>query len=274
MMIRRPTFTPRMWLILAHDLLATAAAVVASFLIRFEDARFTERWRLLLILLPAFMFYSGFVYGFLGLYKSKWRFTSVPDLYNIVRAATVLALTLLALDYVLVAPNVFSTFFFGKITIAVYLLLQIAFLSGSRITYRYFRYTRTLQHAKEGGSTPTVVVGRTADADVLLRAIESGAVTKISPVGILSPSAADQGQAIRGVSVLGGTDDIEGVFTDLRNRGINVTRLVLTPTALSPEQRPETILMRARRLGLVTSRLPSLDHGEEALRLTSVNIED
>jgi FlaA1/EpsC-like NDP-sugar epimerase len=269
-----PNFTPRMGFILAHDLLVTAAALVASFLIRFEDERLTDRWRLLLILLPAFVFYSAFVYGFFGLYKSKWRFTSLPELFNIVRATTVLALTLLALDYVLVAPNVFSTFFFGKITIALYWLLQIAFLSGPRITYRYFRYTRTLQHAKEGGSTPTVIVGRTADADVLLRAIESGAVTKISPVGILSPSAADQGQAIRGVSVLGGPDDIEGVITDLRNRGINLTRLVLTPSALSPEQRPETILMRARRLGLVTSRLPSFDDGEEALRLTPVNIED
>src|SRR5215813_12414866 len=273
-MIRLSTFTPRMWLILIHDLLATAAAVVASFFIRFEEGGLAERWQLLTVLLPPFILYSAFVYGFSGLYKAKWRFTSLPDLYNIVRAATILAVTLLALDYVLVAPNVFSTFFFGKITIALYWLLQIAFLSGSRITYRYFRYTRTLQHAKEGGSTPIVVVGRTADADVLLRAIESGAVTKISPVGILSPSSADQGQAIRGISVLGGPDDVERVITDLRNRDINVTRLVLAPSALAPEERPETILMRARRLGLATSRLPSLDDGGEALRLAPVNVED
>jgi FlaA1/EpsC-like NDP-sugar epimerase len=273
-MLRRSTFTPRMWLILAHDLLATAAAVVASFFIRFEDARFTERWPLLLILLPAFVFYSGFVYGFLGLYKSKWRFTSVPDLYNIVRAATVLAVTLLALDYVLVAPNIYSTFFFGKLTIVLYWLLQIAFLSGPRIAYRYFRYTRTLQQAKAGDSTPVLVVGRTADADVLLRAIESGAVTKIRPVGILSPSRADRSQAIRGISVLGDPDDLESVITDLRTRGTNVTRLVLTPSALTPEAKPETILMRARRLGLGTSRLPSLDDGGEALRLAPINVED
>src|ERR1700687_5616992 len=80
------TFAPRMWLILAHDLLATAVAVVASFFIRFEGAGLAERWRILAILLPAFVLYSGFVYGFCGLYKSKWRFTSLPDLYNIVRA--------------------------------------------------------------------------------------------------------------------------------------------------------------------------------------------
>jgi FlaA1/EpsC-like NDP-sugar epimerase len=273
-MIRLSTFTPRMWLILAHDLLATAAAVVASFFIRFEETGLTDRWRFLAILLPAFVVYSSFVYVFSGLYKAKWRFTSLPDLFNIVRAATVLALTLLALDYVLVAPNVYGTFFFGKITIVLYWLLQIAFLSGPRIAYRYFRYTRTLRHAKAGDSMPILVVGRTADADVLLRAIESGAVKKIRPVGILSPSLADRGQAIRGISVLGGPDDIEAVVGELSKGGTDVTRLVLTPSTLAPDAKPETILMRARRLGLVTSRLPSLDDGGEALRLAPVNVED
>jgi len=273
-MIRFSSFTPRMWLILVHDLLATAAAVVASFFIRFEEAGLAERWRFLAILLPAFVVYSGFIYGVSGLYKAKWRFTSLPDLFNIVRAATILAVTLLALDYVLLAPNVYGTFFFGKITIVLYWLLQIAFLAGPRIAYRYFRYTRTLLHAKAGGSTPILVVGRTADADVLLRAIESGAVTKIRPVGILSPSMADRGQAIRGISVFGGPDDIEGVVAELSKRDINVTRLVLTPSALVPEAKPETILMRARRLGLATSRLPSLDDGGEALQLAPVNVED
>jgi FlaA1/EpsC-like NDP-sugar epimerase len=273
-MIGFSSFTPRMWLILAHDLLATAAAVVASFFIRFEEAGLAERWRWLAVMLPVFVLYAGLVYGFFGLYRAKWRFTSLPDLYNIVRAATVLAVTLLALDYVLLAPNVYGTFFFGKITIVLYWLLQIAFLTGPRVAYRQFRYSRTLQHARAGDSALALVVGRTADADVLLRAIESGAVTKIRPVGILSPSPADRGQAIRGVSVLGDPGDIERVIADLRNRGSNVTRLVLTPSALAPEAGPETILMRARRLGLATSRLPSLDDGGEALRLKPVDVED
>jgi O-antigen biosynthesis protein WbqV len=263
-----------MWLILAHDLLATAAAVVASFFIRFEGAGLAERWRWLVVLVPALVLYSALVYGWCGLYKAKWRFTSLPDLSNIVRAATVLAVTLLVIDYVLLAPNVHGTFFFGKITIVLYWLLQIAFLSGPRIAYRYFRYTRTLQHARAGGSTPALVVGVTADADVLLRAIENGAVTKIRLAGILSPSPADRGQGIRGVSVLGDPSDLDRVIADLRQRGINVTRLVLTPTALAPEAKPENILMRARRLGLATSRLPSLDAGGEALSLAPVNVED
>ncbi|MEA3073140.1 MAG: hypothetical protein QOD29_4586, partial [Alphaproteobacteria bacterium] len=211
---------------------------------------------------------------FFDIYKAKWRFTSLPELYNLVRASTVLAVALLALDYVLVAPNIYGTFFFGKITILLYWLLQISFLSGPRVAYRYFRYTRALHHAKATEAAPTLVLGRAADADVLLRAIESGAVTKVRPVGILSSSPADRNQSIRGVSVLGDMDDLERIVADLADREVKVTRLVLMPTAFEPEARPETILMRARRLGLATSRLPSLHEGGEVLRLAPVKVED
>ena len=57
-------------------------------------------------------------------------------------------------------------------------------------------------------------------------------------------------------------------------RGRRVARVVLTPSAFEPDAKPETLLMQARRLGLATSRLPSLDEGGEALRLAPVNVED
>ena len=173
MKFRLPALTRRQLLILTHDLLATAAALVVSFFLRFEAAGVVERAQYLAILIPPFVLYAGLIYGFFGLYRAKWRFTSLPDLYDIVRAATVLALTLLALDYILLARNIYGFFFFGKIIIILYWLLQIAFLAGPRVAYRHFRHARTLQHAKAGDSVPALIVGRTADADVLLRAIEN-----------------------------------------------------------------------------------------------------
>src|SRR5262245_36925139 len=95
-----PTLTRRQLLVLTHDILATAAAVVVSFFIRFEATGVVERLPLLAIFIPPFVLYAGLVYVFFGLYRTKWRFTSLPDLYDIVRAVTVLAVTLLALDYV------------------------------------------------------------------------------------------------------------------------------------------------------------------------------
>ena len=273
-MIRLPKLTPRQILIVLHDLLATVAAILLTFFMRFEDQRLSEKLAGLELLLPFFLVFAAVVYFIFGLHRSKWRFTSVPDFYNIFRVSSVLAVSLLALDYVLLSPNIYGTFFFGKITILLYWLLQIFFLSGARVAYRYFHYARTLQRVKIADATPTLMLGRAADAEVLLRSIESGAVKKIWPVGVLSPSPADRGQSIRGIPVLGDIDDLEKVVADFATRGTRVTRLVLAPSALSPEARPEAILMRARRLGLTLSQLPSFDTSGTAVQLAPVAVED
>lgn len=266
--------TLRKALIVAHDLIATAAAVLGAFYLRFEAPGLLERIDILTFLLPAIMIYAGIVYSFFHLDDAKWRFASLPDLFNIFRSATVIALSLLVLDYILVAPNVFGGYFFGKTTIVIYWFLQMFFLGGPRMAYRYFRYSRSRQQVKAAEAAPTLILGRAADAEVLLRAIENGSVKKVWPAGILSPSPADQGQSIRGIQVRGTFDDLERVVTDLNSRGRRIARVILTPSAFEPDAKPETLLMQARRLGLTTSRLPALDAGPDALQLAPVNVED
>src|SRR6266581_2903536 len=268
---------PRRVLIVVHDLVVTALAMLATLYIRFENGQnggLEERYSWLIFILPCYIAYAGMIYWYFHLYLAKWRFASLPDLRNIFQAVSVLAISLLVLDYVLLYPGLYGTFFFGKITIALYWFLQMFFLGGPRIAYRLFRLSRTQQHVKGPDAMPTLIAGRAADAEVLLRAIESGAVKNVLPVGILSPSSADQDQALRDVPVRGFLTDLESVIVGLRSEGISVSRLVLTPSALEPELHPETMLMLARRLGLAASRMPSLGGGDEALRLTPINVED
>jgi FlaA1/EpsC-like NDP-sugar epimerase len=281
-MIRFSGLTYRNALIAAHDALATALAVFSAFYLRFEGELFSERLPLLLRILPYFVAFSVVVCYFFRLTTTKWRFISLPDALNIIRAATVLTVALLALDYIFVAPNVHGTlgtpnlqspFFLGKITIILYWFLEVFFLSASRFAYRYFRYTRVRHHARAGDTSPALLIGRAADAEILLRGIESGAVKRIWPVGLLSPSRADRGQTIRNIPVLGGIDDIEDVIADFARRNRPIARVVMTPSAFDPEARPEAVLMRARRLGLIVSRLPSLESGDTP-RLTTVAVED
>jgi O-antigen biosynthesis protein WbqV len=266
--------TFRQWLIVIHDVCATGAALLLTFAVRFEDAALTERLSALAWLFLPYLVYAAVIYYVFGLFKAKWRFISLPDLFNITRAVTVLTLSLLALDYVLVAPNVLGSFFFGKITIALYWFLQIAVLVASRIAYRYFRYSLVRQKAREDGASRTFIIGNTADAEVLLRAIESGAVKKIWPVGILSPSPADDSQSLRDVPVIGYPHEVEQLAASHAARGQPVTRLIMTPSALVPEVRPEVILAQARRLGMTVSRMPSLEGGGEVAQLAPVAVED
>ena len=275
--------TTRNLQIATHDALATTIALFASFYLRFEDDAFFVRLPLVFRFLPYFILLSVIVCYAFNLTTTKWRFFSLPDALNILRAATVLTLALVVLDYIFVSPNIHGTsvapnvqgaFFLGKITIILYWFLEIFFLSGSRFAYRYFRYTRARHHARtDEDAAPTLLIGRTADAEILLRAIESGAVKRLWPVGVLSPSPADRGQMIRNIPVLGGIDDLDDVIEDFANRGKPIARVVMAPSAFEPDARPESVLMRARRQGLIVSRLPSLEGGD-APRLTAVAVED
>ena len=272
-MMRFPNFTLRNVLIATHDALATTAALLASFFLRFDGIYLTERLPLLLRILPYFVAGSVVVCYLFNLTTTKWRFISLPDAINILRVATLLTFALVVLDYVFVAPNVGGTFFLGRITIILYWFLEIFFLSALRFAYRYFRYTRVRRHARAEDASPALLVGRAADVEILLRGIENGAVKRLWPVGVLSPSAADRGHSIRNIPVLGGVHDVEDVIRDYARREKPIARVVMLPSAFEPDANPESVLMRARRLGLIVSRLPSLEAGETP-RLTNVAVED
>src|SRR3569623_1353918 len=269
-----PDLTLRQYLIVAHDLIATVVAVVLTFVMRFEGFVLIDKLRTLEIVLPLFLIYAAFIYFAVGLHRNKRRFTAVPDLSHIVGAATILAVSLLVLDYLLLSPQLYGTFFFGKITILLYWFLQMVLLGGSRVAYRYYHYAYTLQRARHGEASPALIVGRAADAEVLLRAMESGAITKKWPAGILSPSKSDRGQAIRGTSVLGDIEDLEAIVGDLAGRGSRDARLLLTPSALSEESRPEALLVRARKLGIAVNQVPALDSPGVPVQLQPVSVED
>jgi FlaA1/EpsC-like NDP-sugar epimerase len=275
MMLRFSQLSSRNFLIATHDALATAFALLVSSYLRFEGGEgFFVRLPLLLKFLPYFIVFSIVVCYVFNLTTTKWRFISLPDAFNILRVASILTVALVVIDYVFifVAPGG-SHVFLGRVTIVLYWFIQVFSLSALRFAYRYFRYSRTRQHARAVDASPTLLIGRAADAEMVLRGIENGAIKLIWPVGVLSPSASDRGQSIRNIPVLGGVDDIESVVRDFAGRAKPIKRAVMTPSAFEPDAHPEAILMRAKRLGLIVNRLPALE-GSDAPRLTNVAVED
>src|SRR5882724_13416891 len=165
-MTRLTQLTSRNFLIAAHDALATTLALFASLYLRFEDESFFDRLPLVLRILPYFVVFSVAVCYLFNLTSTKWRFISLPDALNILRAASVLTLALVVLDYIsiLVFPAVQGQpVFLGRITIVLYWFIEVFALSGLRFAYRYFRYSRTRQHARAENAPRTLLIGRAAD---------------------------------------------------------------------------------------------------------------
>ena len=152
-MTRFPRLTKRILLIAAHDALVTAVAVVAE-LLPAVWRRQSCRGRLpqLLVILPYFVAFSVVVCYVCNLTLTKWRFTSLPELVNIVKVSTILSVALLVLDYIFVAPNVLGAFFFGKTTIVIYWLFEIGLLSGIAACLSLLSYLAHA-HARAGGES-------------------------------------------------------------------------------------------------------------------------
>jgi O-antigen biosynthesis protein WbqV len=260
--------------VVLHDLTVTALAIWLVFVVRFEGAQLEEHLRYLPRFLPFFVVYAGLVYRFFSLYRSKWRFASLPDLSNIVKAVSVLTVSLLAVDYVLVAPNFYGAFYFGKISIALYWLVQVSLLGGPRLAYRYFKYARSRTSAVREANLPALLLGRGVEVEMVIRAMEAGTMRRLRPAGILSPRPDDLGQSIRGVPVLGLLSDIERIAGEAVERGEAYRRIVATPSALLPEAQPEKWLARTRKLALPISRIEALGEGVRDAEVAPLEIED
>ena len=262
-------------IIIAHDLVATALALGGSLILRYQFWQLSPQFGEIIAVLPVFVLVAAVVYRIFPLYASKWRFASLPDLFNIFKASTVLALLLLVTDYVLVARDLSPWLMFGEKTVAIYWLLQMFLLGGPRLAYRYLKYVQSRRTGERENVQSVLVLGRAAEAEVVLRALETGLRRRFVARGILSPRRGDFGTAIRDVPVLGGYGELERVVSESNDGNQPITRIIFAPDEFVQEAESEMLLATANRLGIALSRMQTVEEGSFAnAALKPVNIED
>ncbi len=261
--------------IIVHDIVATALAVAGSLFLRYHTYEIGARWSEIEWVLPIFVVCAAVTYRIFPLYESKWRFASLPDLFNIFRASSVLALLLLAADYAFVARDLYDTLLFGEKTVTIYWILQMFLLGGPRLAYRYLKYVQSRRPSDAVDVQSVLVLGRATEADVVLRALETGLRRRFAARGILSPRRTDQGQSIRGVPVFGGYGELERIVSEFKDREQPITRLVIAPSEFVPEAESELLVTTAGRLGIALSRMQTVEDGAAGVAaLKPVAIED
>lgn len=261
--------------IVSHDLLATALALVGSLFLRFHTVELAGRLNEIVWVVPIFVALAGVIYRIFPLYASKWRFASLPDLFNIFRASSLLAVLLLATDYALVARDLASGFLFAEKTVVVYWLLQMFLLGGPRLAYRYLKYAQSRRTGERDSAQSVIVAGRANEADVVLRALETGLRRRFIARAILSPVRSDRGTSIRSVPVVGGYGELERIASEAVDKDQPITRIILTPQHFGPDAEAELLVTTAGRLGITLSRLNTVEEGTAtAAALKPLAIED
>ncbi|HYH39255.1 MAG TPA: nucleoside-diphosphate sugar epimerase/dehydratase [Azospirillum sp.] len=252
--------SPRAFLVYMHDLAMTGVAFVVALYLRVGMLAFDQYAEVLTLATPIMVGISGVVFMTLGLYRGIWRYASIPDLAHVVRAVTVSVLTFVLVMFMMTRLNALP-----RSLPPILWLAQIVLLGGPRFAYRLFKDRRIALREELSGvpRIPVLLLGVGDAAELFIR---SQANTVYRVVGMLDDKNRRMGQSVRGVPVLGGTDDLRGVVEALERKGERPQRLILTKGhAEVTGAAVRALLDEAEALGLTLSRLPSLTEFKSAL---------
>ena len=143
---------------------------------------------------------QGLILWWTHLYKGLWRFASLPDLWNIVRAGVIGAV---AIAVALFLYNRLATV--PRAVLVAYPVLLVILLGAPRLLYRYWKDSRfDLMRSQPAQRVLVLGAGRAGEA--LLR--DLARENRYRPVGLLDDNASLRGAKVHGVPVLGVLDKL------------------------------------------------------------------
>ncbi|MGY0710820.1 polysaccharide biosynthesis protein [Azospirillum argentinense] len=270
--------SPRASLVYLHDLTMTAVSLVVALYLRVGQQAFDEYRDPLLTGLPILVLIGAVAFRFSGLYRGIWRYASVPDLAQLLRAVTMVVLCFVAVMFLLTRLESLP-----RSLPVILWFVQLVLLGGPRFAYRLVKDRRLGLHDREAGGVPRIPVlllGVSDAAELFIRSLDQNAGAAYRAVGLLDDKNRRIGHAIRGVPVLGGPDDLPRVVEELAQRGDRPQRLIVAKgQADVPGTVLRDLLEQAELLGLSMARLPSLTEfksalGEGKIEVRPIALED
>jgi FlaA1/EpsC-like NDP-sugar epimerase len=143
---------------------------------------------------------QGAIFWWTGLYKGLWRFASLPDLWNISKAALLGAL---AIAMTLAIYNRLETV--PRTVLVVYPLVLAVLLGTPRLLYRYWKDSR-LDFVARAPSERVLVLGAGKAGEALVRDLRRE--NRYAPVGFLDDNVQLRGSRVHGIPVLGTLDQL------------------------------------------------------------------
>ena len=246
------------WLQLPIDLALVALAWWLAFWLRFNLDTPDEFQAMMVGTLPWPLLGFGASLLVWGVYRHIWRYTSVAELtrlvYGVVFAGLLTASAVLML-------RVGS---FPRSVLLLHPMVVVLLLGGARISARLLLVNRA-QRVPAG--KPLLLVGSVQDAAAALPALRGARLW--SPVGIVSPFAAETGRTLQGLSVLGGLADLPQIAARTQ------AAAALVVSAAGSDAR-RAALMGASEVGLPLLTMPRPDEWlrAEAGQPRRIELED
>lgn len=247
---------------LAVDILIVIASLYLCYNLRF-DFQVPDRFlRPFMTLLPFALAVKIMCFYFAGLYRGMWRYTSVADMFNIIKASSLGTLILISLVAVLSRFEGFPR--------SVFLIdwgFTVLLVSGFRLSIRFwFEFRNDNQSAfqtlikvwqsisnRKGDkkSKRMVIIGAGDCGEQIFRELRGNRHLDLHVVGFIDDNPKKHQLKIHGIPVLGGVDDIDHISSSLRVNEF----LIAIPSATSAQMR--RIVDRCKNCGVAYKTIPS-----------------
>ncbi len=247
-------------LIVCIDIVLISASWYGSFLLRFNFSIPADSYGIVIRFLPVVVMVKVIIFYFFNVYRGMWRYTSIIDMFNIVKASFFSSLAVISL--IMFSHSLIG---FSRSVIIIDMVCTIMLIAGSRICLRlyfemmsgnetkkelFFRALRRGQKTK--GTINLLIIGAGSSGEKIFREIRDNVRLKYNVVGFLDDNEAKQRRMIHGIPVMGKVAELQDVAERLDAHEV----LIAIPSATSEQM--HTIIDLCRETGLVFKTLPGI----------------
>ncbi len=194
---------------LTVDAALISLSILLAFLLRFDFVIPGHIKDNMVTILPVMLFSKLSSFMIFGMYKGMWRYTSISDFINIIKASSLgslFAISILALMYGLSG--------FPRSVLFIDYALCTIFLGASRASVRvYFSNLNSGQNGRKQntytkGRKKIIMIGGGSSSEKIIREIRDNRGMKYIVVGIVDDDGSKVGATIHGVPILGSVEEI------------------------------------------------------------------
>ncbi len=255
----------RSFVIIGGHLALFTAAYLGAFALRFDLDISARMMRAMWTTLPVVLLVKTLVFGYFNLYQGLWRYVSVYDLVDIIKAAVVSSVIFGAI--VFLWPIARST---PRSVVLMDMVLTVGGVGGIRFFVRMLR--EVYRPSRRDNETRVLIVGAGEAGFQTLREMRSNPGLGYRLVGFVDDDRRKHSRTIQGVEVLGPVEELGRLATQLKVDEV----LVAIPSATGAQLR--RIVERCEELDVRFKVLPAVGDliaGKVSVRqFRDVEIED
>jgi FlaA1/EpsC-like NDP-sugar epimerase len=228
--------------ILLADVLLVAFAWYFAYLLRFNFQVSVVEQGLLVRFLPLIVLIKIITFYFFDLYRGMWRYTSITDFFDIIKAASISSL-------MIVAIILYSHRFVGFAR-SIFIIdwgLTIFLISGLRLSIRLFFWLGSgdetarlnlkrffkLGLGRKSEAKRLLIIGAGDCGEKIFREIQDNPRLQYNIVGFVDDDTDKVGMQLHGVPILGETPEIKSIASKMKAEEI----LIASPSATGRQMR-------------------------------------